>query len=73
LPVGTPVEATLRNVGLVRGVVAWSAGGFVGIRFDTMIDPKETMPQVGNRKESDLPPRPGPNDFRRPGLRISDD
>ncbi len=34
LPGGTPVEVTLRGVGTVHGIVAWSAGGFVGIRFD---------------------------------------
>jgi hypothetical protein len=70
LPVATPVEVTLRGVGLVRGTVAWSAGGSVGIRFDAEIDPKLTMPQVTVRSQSDPVTRP---EFKRPGLRLSDD
>jgi hypothetical protein len=71
LPGGTPVEVTLRGVGMVRGIVAWSAGGFVGIRFEETIDPKLTMPQIAVKKETDAPSRMV--DFRRPGLRLSDD
>ena len=70
LPVATPVTVTLRGVGLVHGVVAWSAGGFVGIRFDMVIDPKLTMPQVTTRSQSDPVTRP---EFKRPGLKLSDD
>ena len=70
LPGGTPVEVTLRGVGVVHGTVAWSAGGFVGIRFDSTIDPKLTMPQVSVRDAAAPANRP---DFRRPGLRLSDD
>jgi hypothetical protein len=70
LPGGTPVELTLRGIGLVRGIVAWSAGGFVGIRFDNTIDPRLTMPQVSVKPASTPAPRP---DFRRPGLKLSDD
>jgi hypothetical protein len=70
LPGGTPVEVTLRGVGMVRGTIAWSAGGFVGIRFDTEIDPKLTMPQVTTRNQADPITRP---EFKRPGLRLSDD
>lgn len=71
LPGGTPVEVTLRGVGLVHGTVAWSAGGHVGIRFDREIDPKLTMPQISVRKEDEV--RRTQIDYRRPGLRISDD
>lgn len=70
LPVETPVEVILRGVGLVRGTVAWSAGGFVGIRFDEKIDPKLTMPRIATRDHS-APVHPP--DFRRPGLRHGDD
>jgi hypothetical protein len=70
LPGGTPVEVTLRGVGLVRGTVAWSAGGFVGIRFDSTIDPKLTMPQVTVRAPAAPVLRP---EFKRPGLKLSDD
>ena len=71
LPGGTPVEVTLRGVGLVQGTVAWSAGGHVGIRFDRAIDPKLTMPQIGVRKGGEAPR--APVDYRRPVLRLSDD
>jgi hypothetical protein len=71
LPAGTPIEVTLRGVGPVRGTVAWSAGGYVGIRFDTTIDPKQTMPQIAVKKAIDAPTTH--KDFRRPGLRLSDD
>jgi hypothetical protein len=70
LPAGTPIEVTLRGVGLVRGIVAWSAGGYVGIRFEQDIDPKLTMPQIAVRKDA---PTTSRADFRRPGLRLSDD
>ena len=70
LPVETQVEVTLRGVGTVRGIVAWSSGHFVGIRFDTMIDPKLAMPQVFVRPPSDPVTRP---EFKRPGLKLSDD
>jgi hypothetical protein len=71
LPAGTPVEVTLRGVGLVRGTIAWTGGGFVGIRFDDAIDPTLTMPQIKVR--TDLPAPVNRPDFRRPGLRLSDD
>jgi hypothetical protein len=71
LPGGTPVDVTLRGIGLVHGTVAWSAGGFVGIRFEATIDPKLTMPQVNVRKDAAGPVNP--NEFRRPGLRLSDE
>jgi PilZ domain-containing protein len=71
LPGGTPVEVALRGVGVVRGIVAWSAGGLVGIRFEATIDPRLTMPQINVRKDGAAPVNPG--DFRRPGLKLSDD
>ena len=71
LPVGTIVEATLRNIGICRGTVAWSAGGYVGIQFETPIDPQDVMPQINVKRHVDTPTRPG--EFRRPGLRLSDD
>ena len=70
LPGGTPVEVSLRGVGTVRGTVAWSAGGFVGIRFEATIDPKLTMPQVTVRDPLGPMQRP---EFKRPGLKLSDD
>jgi len=35
----TVVECDLRGVGMVRGRVAWSAAGRIGIAFDRQIDP----------------------------------
>src|SRR5262245_40420500 len=70
LPGGTPVELTLRGIGLVSGTVAWSAEGFVGIRFDGMIDPKLTMPQI-TAKSPTVPVYR--REFKRPGLKPSDD
>ncbi len=70
LPGGTPVALTMRGVGLVRGIIAWSSDGFVGIRFDSMIDPRLTMPQVTVRDPSVPVHHP---EFKRPGLKLSDD
>ena len=47
LDVGTEVECDLRGVGVVRGRVAWSAAGRIGIAFDRQIDPKLARKPVG--------------------------
>ncbi len=39
LSAGSPIELQLPNVGLTKGRVAWSQGGFAGIEFDQAIDP----------------------------------
>jgi len=39
LEVGTEVAFDLRGVGMVRGRVAWSAAGRIGIAFERQIDP----------------------------------
>ncbi|WP_221215052.1 PilZ domain-containing protein [Sphingomonas desiccabilis] len=49
LPVGAEVEIDLRGVGLVRGVVAWSTEGRVGIAFVEEIDPKAARKPVAVR------------------------
>ncbi|QIG80400.1 PilZ domain-containing protein [Stakelama tenebrarum] len=43
----TPVEVDVRGVGWVRGQVAWSAEGRIGIAFDREIDPKLARKPVG--------------------------
>ncbi|MDF0488964.1 PilZ domain-containing protein [Sphingomonas sp. H39-1-10] len=47
LEVGTEVEVDLRGVGAVRGRVAWSAAGRIGIAFDRQIDPMLARKPVG--------------------------
>jgi hypothetical protein len=44
---GTEVECDLRGVGVVRGRVAWSAAGRIGIAFDRQIDPMLARKPVG--------------------------
>lgn len=41
------VECELRGVGVVRGKVAWSAAGRIGIAFDRPIDPMLARKPVG--------------------------
>lgn len=56
LPVGAEVEIELRNVGMVRGTVAWSAEGRVGIAFDEEIDPKAVRKPVTVRQPAEEKP-----------------
>lgn len=44
---GAVVECDLRGVGVVRGRVAWSAAGRIGIAFDRQIDPMLARKPVG--------------------------
>ena len=37
----TPIEVSLRNIGKVRGFVAWVEGNRFGICFDENIDPAQ--------------------------------
>ncbi len=43
---GDRVTVTLRNVGNVRGVVAWVQGNRFGVAFDTEVDPLLARPAV---------------------------
>jgi len=43
----TEVACELRGVGVVRGKVAWSAAGRIGIAFDRPIDPLMARKPVG--------------------------
>lgn len=47
LPQGMAVELDVRGIGSVRGRVAWSAAGRVGISFDYQIDPLVARKPVG--------------------------
>ena len=37
---GEPLTAELRNIGRVKGEIAWAAGRRYGVRFDREIDPE---------------------------------
>lgn len=45
---GTPVEINVRGVGWIRGHIAWSAEGRIGIAFDRPIDPLLARKPVGS-------------------------
>ena len=55
LPVGAEVEVELRGIGLVRGTVAWSTAGRVGIAFVEEIDPKAARKPVAVRATETKP------------------
>lgn len=44
---GTAVDCDLRGIGPVRGRVAWSAAGRIGIAFERQIDPMLARKPVG--------------------------
>lgn len=54
VPRGEKVELQLRNIGWIRGTVAWVAEGRIGIAFEHPIDPKMARKPVG-QAQSDLP------------------
>lgn len=58
---GTRLTAELRNIGKVKGNVAWVQGTRIGVAFDTEIDPKLVRAPVGSGG-SDVPA------FARPAL-----
>ncbi len=37
---GELVEAEIRGIGAIKGRVAWSAGGRIGVQFDRAVDPR---------------------------------
>jgi hypothetical protein len=55
LPVGAEVEIDLRGVGLVRGTVAWSTEGRIGVAFVEEIDPKAARKPVTVRAAEEKP------------------
>jgi len=50
--IGTPLVATLRNVGSVPGRVAWRRDGRIGIAFERRIDPKAARRSLGKGEQS---------------------
>ena len=51
---GEAIEAELRGIGIVTGKVAWSAGGRVGVQFDTAVDPRLARKPVGGKPQPQL-------------------
>ena len=69
LVVGQPVSVELRNVGVVRGKIAWTEQSRFGIAFDSPIDPQlARKPVVGRAVDTRLVP-PVREKPRRPGLK----
>jgi hypothetical protein len=69
LTIGQPVAVELRNVGVVKGKIAWAEQTRFGIAFDAPIDPQlARKPVTGRAVDTRLvpPPREKP---RRPGLK----
>ncbi len=44
---GEAVEVDLRGIGLVRGRIAWTASGRIGVQFDEAIDPRQARVKLG--------------------------
>ncbi len=47
VPRDTPVEVEVRGIGWVKGRIAWSAEGRVGVAFDHGVDPLLARKPVG--------------------------
>lgn len=45
---GTGIDCALRGIGMVRGQVAWSAAGRIGIAFDQEVDPMLARKPLGD-------------------------
>lgn len=64
---GEAIEADLRGIGPVTGKIAWTAGGRVGVQFDTPVDPRLARKPVGSSPQPQLV-KPARTMWR-PGLR----
>lgn len=69
---GERLTVDLRNVGEVRGRVAWAQGSRFGVAFDTEIDPKRAREPVSKGPEAPAYTRPAvaPNMFTHHEKRI---
>ena len=68
-PVGLAVVAQLKNIGKVRGTVAWSTVKRIGIAFETAIDPVAARMQPDASVIQPSFTRPY-HETKRPGLRV---
>ncbi len=66
---GLAVTAALKNIGDVRGRVAWSTGQRIGIAFDTEIDPQKARQKPDSSIVQPTFKRPY-HEGSRPGLAI---
>jgi len=51
---GDLIEADLRGIGTITGKIAWTAGGRVGVQFDTPIDPRLARKPVSGNPQPQL-------------------
>jgi hypothetical protein len=51
---GDMIEADLRGIGVVTGKIAWTAGGRVGVQFDTQVDPRLARKPVSGNPQPQL-------------------
>ena len=51
---GDEIEADLRGIGTITGKIAWTAGGRVGIQFDSAIDPRLARKPVSGNPQPQL-------------------
>ena len=51
---GDVIEADLRGIGTVTGKIAWTAGGRVGVQFDSTIDPRLARKPVSGNPQPQL-------------------
>lgn len=64
---GLRIEIELEGIGIVKGVVAWSEAGRIGIAFDHPIDKSLARKAAPARDEALF--RPDQSDHRRPPLK----
>lgn len=65
---GDAVEVSLRNVGIVKAIVAWSVDGRIGVAFDAPIDRLRARRPVAETPARTTLQAP---QSRRPGLRTA--
>jgi len=56
--IGTPVEVELRGIGKVKGEIAWTAAGRIGVSFEHPIDPMQARKPVGAPKSGPTKDKP---------------
>jgi len=65
---GDVVEVDLRGIGPVAGKIAWTAGGRLGVQFDTAVDPRLARKPVSSGNPQPQLVRPSRTMWR-PGIR----
>ncbi len=64
---GLRIEIELDGIGVMKGVVAWSEAGRIGIAFDHPIDKSHTRKPGPSRDEALF--RPNQGDYKRPPVK----